>query len=72
MVVAVPRLVYRLYAGGEVAEWGTTRLPLPHPGPWRDVLTGCVYDDCVGVAAADLFSKFPISILIYSPNYNAV
>jgi (1->4)-alpha-D-glucan 1-alpha-D-glucosylmutase len=64
IAVAVPRLLYRLHAGGEVAQWGSTRLPLPKAGSWRDVLTGRAYDGSAQIAASDLFRAFPISVLI--------
>ncbi|HVH79620.1 MAG TPA: malto-oligosyltrehalose synthase [Stellaceae bacterium] len=64
VVVAVPRLVYRLYRGGDVADWGATVLPLPQAGDWQDVLTKHIYEDRERIAAPELFSEFPITVLL--------
>jgi (1->4)-alpha-D-glucan 1-alpha-D-glucosylmutase len=63
VVVAVPRLVHRLYHDGE-AEWGATVLPLPHDGAWRDVLSGRDHEACSRIATADLFTEFPVAVLL--------
>jgi (1->4)-alpha-D-glucan 1-alpha-D-glucosylmutase len=68
MVVAVPRLVYRLHAGGDAPGWGDTRLALPEPGPWHDVFTGREYDGQTPVPAAALFAGFPAAVLLRTDN----
>jgi (1->4)-alpha-D-glucan 1-alpha-D-glucosylmutase len=62
LVVAAPRLVYRLYHNGD-AGWGATALPLPHEACWRDVLSGRTYDNASRVAASELFAEFPVAVL---------
>jgi (1->4)-alpha-D-glucan 1-alpha-D-glucosylmutase len=62
LVVAVPRLVYRLYHNGD-AGWGATALPLPHEGHWRDMLSERSYDSA-RIAANELFADFPVSVLL--------
>jgi len=64
LIVAVPRLVWRLHAGGETAEWGATRLKLPRPGAWRDAVSGEGYCGRDEIAASELFSRFPVSVLL--------
>jgi (1->4)-alpha-D-glucan 1-alpha-D-glucosylmutase len=64
LVVAAPRLVFRLYHGRDSADWGATVLPLPHGGLWHDVLSGRDYVDCDRLAAAELFAAFPIAALL--------
>ena len=66
VVVAVPRLVYRLHAGGEAAEWGSASLPLPHERRWQDVFTGRVFT-AAQVPAAELFGRFPVAVLFSEP-----
>jgi (1->4)-alpha-D-glucan 1-alpha-D-glucosylmutase len=62
LVVAVPRLVYRLYRDG-VADWGAAKLTLP-PGAWRDVFTGARLDGGVGVPVSRLLADFPVAALV--------
>jgi (1->4)-alpha-D-glucan 1-alpha-D-glucosylmutase len=64
LVVAVPRLVHRLYRGGVAAEWGDTDIALPQGGGWRDIFTGRGLDRRERVPAALLFTDFPVSVLI--------
>ena len=64
VVVAVPRLVYRLYAGGEAPPWGDTRLALPGPAGWRDVFTDRGYEGGASVPVAALFAGFPVAVLL--------
>ncbi len=64
LVVVVPRLVHRLYRGGETAAWGDTQLALPPAGGWRDIFTGRRLDRCDRVPAAELFADFPVCVLI--------
>ena len=66
VAVAVPRLVYRLHAGGEVAEWGSASLPLPQKRRWQDVFTGRVFT-AAQVPAAELFGRFPVAVLFSEP-----
>jgi (1->4)-alpha-D-glucan 1-alpha-D-glucosylmutase len=61
LVVAVPRLVGRLYRGG-TADWGDTSIELP-PGSWRNVLTGRRIDGGVGVLVSRLLADFPVAVL---------
>jgi (1->4)-alpha-D-glucan 1-alpha-D-glucosylmutase len=63
LVVAVPRLVYRLYNNGD-AGWGATSLPLPQAGKWRDALSGRGHENTAQIAAAELFAEFPIAVLL--------
>jgi (1->4)-alpha-D-glucan 1-alpha-D-glucosylmutase len=63
LVVAVPRLVYRLYNNGD-AGWGATSLPLPHAGKWRDALSARGHENTAQIAAAELFAEFPIAVLL--------
>jgi (1->4)-alpha-D-glucan 1-alpha-D-glucosylmutase len=63
LVVAAPRLVYRLYNNGD-AGWGATALPLPQEGAWRDVLSGRRREACGRIAASELFAEFPVAILV--------
>jgi (1->4)-alpha-D-glucan 1-alpha-D-glucosylmutase len=64
VVVAVPRLVYRLHHNGG-GGWGATTLALPRDGGWRDVLTGRTYEDCSRVGATGLFAEFPVAVLLH-------
>ena len=63
LVVAAPRLVYRLYHNGD-SGWGATALPLPHAGRWRDVLSGKPYDACDRIVVNELFGEFPVAVLL--------
>jgi (1->4)-alpha-D-glucan 1-alpha-D-glucosylmutase len=63
LAVAVPRLAYGLFRDGEPADWGTTELALPSPGPWRNVFTGAAFDGRDRVGAAELFADFPVAVL---------
>jgi (1->4)-alpha-D-glucan 1-alpha-D-glucosylmutase len=66
LVVAVPRLVYRLYRGADQPDWGTTALALPD-GEWRDLFTGRSHPGGVRVRAAGLFADFPVAALLSAP-----
>ena len=68
LVMAAPRLVYRLHHGGGEADWGTTSLPLPQTGYWHNMLTDRGYDDCERLSAAELFSGFPVAALLHAAN----
>jgi (1->4)-alpha-D-glucan 1-alpha-D-glucosylmutase len=61
LVIAVPRLVHRLYRDG-AADWGATSLALP-AGSWRDVLTGGRLDGDTGVPVSRLLADFPVAVL---------
>jgi (1->4)-alpha-D-glucan 1-alpha-D-glucosylmutase len=65
LVVAVPRLVFRLHQGGDRPNWGATILPLPQGGDWRDTLGGQVYAGCERVSASELFREFPVAGLLH-------
>jgi (1->4)-alpha-D-glucan 1-alpha-D-glucosylmutase len=64
IAVAVPRLVARLYHGGEAAEWGATSVALPNGGDWEDVLGGGRHAGGERIRAADLFAAFPVAVLL--------
>jgi (1->4)-alpha-D-glucan 1-alpha-D-glucosylmutase len=66
LVVAVPRLVHRLYRDG-AADWGATSLALP-AGSWRDVLTGGRLDGGVEVPVSRLLADFPVAVLSSEDN----
>ncbi len=61
LVVAVPRLVYRLYRNGAV-DWGDANIALP-PGRWRDVLTGGRLEGGAEVPVSRLLADFPVAVL---------
>jgi (1->4)-alpha-D-glucan 1-alpha-D-glucosylmutase len=61
LVIAVPRLVHRLYRD-DAADWGATGLALP-AGSWRDVLTGGRLDGGVEVPISRLLADFPVAVL---------
>lgn len=61
LIVAVPRLVYRLYGDGSTADWSTAEIGLP-PGGWRDVFTGRRVDGGV-VPVSQLLADFPVAVL---------
>ena len=65
LVIAVPRLVYRLYQGGDRPSWGATALQLPHEGDWGDVFGCQTFSGSGRVAATELFSTFPIAALLH-------
>ena len=60
----MPRLTLQLYRGGEAADWGGAEIVLPPGGTRRDVFTGRRLDRQDRVAAAELFTEFPVSVLI--------
>ncbi len=64
IAVAVPRLVARLYRGGEAADWGGTGVMLPNGGDWEDVLGGGRHAGGGRVRAAELFGAFPVAVLL--------
>jgi (1->4)-alpha-D-glucan 1-alpha-D-glucosylmutase len=61
LVVAVPRLVYRLYRDGSAADWGAAEIALP-PGGWRDAFTGRKLDEGI-VPVSRLLADFPVAVL---------
>ena len=63
IVVAVPRLLWRLCRGDAGIDWGTAELPLPPEGAWRNVFTGLCLGRQERVAAAVLFADFPVCVL---------
>ena len=63
LVVAAPRLVFKLWRDGQ-PDWGATALPLPQTGRWHDVLSGRDYDDCGRIAVSDLTANFPVAALV--------
>ncbi|MGH7091992.1 MAG: malto-oligosyltrehalose synthase, partial [Stellaceae bacterium] len=64
VVVAVPRLVYRLHRGGDTADWGATELPIPGDGAWHNLLSGHTYAGAAPVLAAELLAGFPAAVLV--------
>jgi (1->4)-alpha-D-glucan 1-alpha-D-glucosylmutase len=64
LVVAVPRLVYRLCGNGDAPDWGDTVLALPEQRRWRDVFTGRRYGGCASIPAGELFARFPVAALV--------
>jgi (1->4)-alpha-D-glucan 1-alpha-D-glucosylmutase len=68
LVVAVPRLVYRLCRGGESADWGGTALPLPDAGPWHDIVSGRCYRGQKHIPASELFAAFPVAAMLHGAN----
>jgi (1->4)-alpha-D-glucan 1-alpha-D-glucosylmutase len=64
LVVAVPRLVYRLYPGGATADWGAAELMLPPHPAWRDAFTGRDWAGREGIPLSDLLADFPVSALL--------
>lgn len=67
LVVAAPRLTYRLYHNGD-GGWGATTLPLPRAANWHDVVGGRHYEKRDRVPAAELFTAFPVAVLLSSSN----
>jgi (1->4)-alpha-D-glucan 1-alpha-D-glucosylmutase len=63
LLIAVPRLIYRLFRGGDAPDWADMSLPLPHGGPWRDAFTRRRYEGAE-IPAATLFAGFPVSALL--------
>jgi (1->4)-alpha-D-glucan 1-alpha-D-glucosylmutase len=63
LAVAVPRLIWGLYRGGEAAQWGGAALPLPREACWRDVLSRRRHQGA-RIPAADLFGDFPVAVLL--------
>jgi maltooligosyltrehalose synthase len=43
--------------------WAGTVLPLPHPGPWRDLLTGTVHAG-PRLLLPDLLQRLPVALLV--------
>jgi len=64
LVVAVPRLVHRLYHGGSTAGWGTAELVMPAQPTWRDVLTGREWAGEERIPVCDLLADFPVTVLL--------
>jgi (1->4)-alpha-D-glucan 1-alpha-D-glucosylmutase len=64
LVIAVPRLAYRLYRGSSTANWGDAELVLPSHPAWRDVFTERDWVGQERVSVADLVADFPVSALL--------
>ncbi|HVC56422.1 MAG TPA: malto-oligosyltrehalose synthase [Stellaceae bacterium] len=62
LLIAVPRLVYRLYRDG-TPNWGAARLALP-AGAWRDAFTGRRVDGDLAVPVSGLLADFPVAALM--------
>jgi len=63
IVIAVPRLVYQLCQGGQLARWGETEISLPSDGKWQDVFTGREVEGQNRVRMSELLADFPVSVL---------
>ena len=63
LVVGVPRLTYDLFRDREPADFGTTEIALPAPGPWRNVFTGTKLTGRKPLPANELFRDFPVAVL---------
>ncbi len=63
LVVAVPRLVYRLYQNVASANWGAAELIVPAQRGWRDVLTGRGWPGVERLPVSDLLADFPVAVL---------
>jgi len=63
LIVAVPRLVYALYRGGQTGIWGAAELVLPGHGAWRNLFTDRVLMLGERVRVCDLLADFPVSVL---------
>jgi (1->4)-alpha-D-glucan 1-alpha-D-glucosylmutase len=63
LLVAIPRLVCSLHGGGEM-DWGDTALVLPNRTAWRDALSGEPGPEGPTIRARDLFSRFPVALLV--------
>ena len=70
VVTIVPRLSYRLTRGARAwplgEAWGRQTLPVP-AGRYHDVYTGRVHDVGGTVALAEVFSDFPVALLVCGP-----
>jgi (1->4)-alpha-D-glucan 1-alpha-D-glucosylmutase len=64
LVVAVPRLVYALYCGGETAKWEEAEIVLPARGGWQNVFTGRNLVLQERARVSDLLGEFPVGVLI--------
>jgi (1->4)-alpha-D-glucan 1-alpha-D-glucosylmutase len=69
LVVAVPRLVHRLYRAG-AADWSGTTLALP-AGAWRDVLTERGQEGGEAVPVVQLLAGFPVAVLAADELWNS-
>jgi len=67
LVVAVPRLVHRLYQGGPAAHWGRTEITPPLLGRWRNVFTGSGLEGQDRVRVSELLADFPVCVLSGEP-----
>ena len=59
-VTVATRLPAGLRQGG---GWAGTVLPLPHPGPWRDLLTGAAHPGARPLLP-DLLQRLPVALLV--------
>ncbi|WP_394821671.1 glycogen debranching protein GlgX [Pendulispora albinea] len=68
LVCCVPRLSYSLTRGetpwpiGQV--WGAERLRIPHPGTYRNLMTGASLRIDGAVPMAELLATFPVALLL--------
>jgi (1->4)-alpha-D-glucan 1-alpha-D-glucosylmutase len=63
IVVAVPRLAYRLYQSNPDDRWDDTAIALT-AAAWRDVFACRRIENRDRLRAAELFSEFPVAVLI--------
>jgi len=64
IVVAVPRLVHRLYQDGRGVDWDDTEICLPSSRRWQNVFTARPVEAEARVLASKLFEDFPVCVLI--------
>jgi (1->4)-alpha-D-glucan 1-alpha-D-glucosylmutase len=67
IVIAVPRLVRRLYLDGQSADWSDTEISLPSHRWWQDVFTGRKLGGEPRLRASDLLEDFPVCVLLGLP-----
>jgi (1->4)-alpha-D-glucan 1-alpha-D-glucosylmutase len=67
IVVAVPRLVRRLYLDGRSADWGDTEISLPSRRGWQDAFTGRELGGEPRLRASEVLEDFPVCVLIGLP-----
>jgi len=64
LIVAVPRLVYALYCGGQTGDWGAAELVLPGHGAWRNLFTDRLLVLRERVRVSELLAGFPVCVLL--------
>ena len=67
IVVAVPRLVRRLYLDGQSADWGDTEISIPSPRGWQDIFAGRKLAGEPRLRVSELLEDFPVCVLLGLP-----